>query len=57
MPESELLDRRKTVTDNIFLLNFPQMQHHHIWTLIEIFVTYPLARVVLDQIPCFWRNI
>ena len=49
--ESEFLDRRKIVTNNIFLLNLPQMQRHHPWNLIEIFLTYPLTRVVLDQIP------
>ena len=57
VPESEFLDRRNILTDKIFLLNLPQMQCHHLWNLIEIFLTYPLARVVLDQIPCFWSNI
>ena len=57
LPESEFLDHRKIVIDKIFLLNFPQMQRHHSWNLIDTFLTYPLARVVLDQIPCFWSNI
>ena len=53
VPESEFLDHKKTVTDNIFLLNFPQMQRHHPWNLIEIFSLILLQELYLIKFHAF----
>ena len=51
--ESEFLDHRKIVTNNIFLLNLPQMQHHHPWNLIEIFSLILLQEFYLIKFHAF----
>ena len=51
--ESEFLYCRKVVTNNIFLLNFPQMQRHHPWNLIEIFSLILLQELYLIKFHAF----
>ena len=51
--ESEFLDRRKIVTNKIFLLNLPQMKRHHPWNLIEIFSLILLQELYLIKFHAF----
>ena len=53
MHESEFLNRRKIVTNNIFLLNLPQMQRRHPWNLIEIFSLILLQELYLIKFHSF----